>query len=200
MSDDEILLKVEHLCQYFRAGRKEFKAVDDISFEVKRGEVFGLVGESGCGKTTTGRAIVKLYDITSGNIYFKGKRVGAGTRLYEKMIESAREETREKIKLLRSKSGENSAEISALRARMREVISQQKHSIVEARRDNRRVGAENRNLITQIQMIFQDPIASLDPRMTVRDIIAEGLVIGGIRDQAYINEKVYEILEIKQYI
>lgn len=66
-SSQETLLKVEHLCQYF----KENKAVDDVSFEVKKGEVFGLVGESGCGKTTTGRSIIKLYNITSGNVYFK---------------------------------------------------------------------------------------------------------------------------------
>ena len=59
-SSQETLLKVEHLCQYF----KENKAVDDVSFEVKKGEVFGLVGESGCGKTTTGRSIIKLYNIT----------------------------------------------------------------------------------------------------------------------------------------
>ena len=64
-SSQETLLKVEHLCQYF----KENKAVDDVSFEVKKGEVFGLVGESGCGKTTTGRSIIKLYNITSGNVY-----------------------------------------------------------------------------------------------------------------------------------
>ena len=74
--NEEVLLRVEHLCQYF----KEVKAVDDVSFEIKRGEVFGLVGESGCGKTTTGRSIIKLYDITSGNIYFRGKRVAAGTQ------------------------------------------------------------------------------------------------------------------------
>lgn len=66
----ETLLKVEHLCQYFGANR----AVDDVSFEIKKGEVFGLVGESGCGKTTTGRSIIKLYDITSGNIFFKDRK------------------------------------------------------------------------------------------------------------------------------
>ena len=65
---EEGLLKVDHLCQYF----KSVKAVDDVSFDVKRGEVFGLVGESGCGKTTTGRSIIKLYDITSVSIYFNG--------------------------------------------------------------------------------------------------------------------------------
>lgn len=75
VKEGETLLRVEHLCQYFKSN----KAVDDVSFEIKKGEVFGLVGESGCGKTTTGRSIIKLYDITSGNIYFKGERIAAGT-------------------------------------------------------------------------------------------------------------------------
>ena len=71
--NNEVLLKVDHLCQYFRLGHKDMKAVDDVSFEIHKGESFGLVGESGCGKTTTGRSIIKLYDITSGNIYFNTK-------------------------------------------------------------------------------------------------------------------------------
>ena len=65
-NNQEVLLKVEHLCQYFG----DVKAVDDVSFDIKKGEVFGLVGESGCGKTTTGRSIIKLYDITSGSVFF----------------------------------------------------------------------------------------------------------------------------------
>ena len=87
---NEVLLKVDHLCQYFRMGRKDMKAVDDVSFEIKKGEAFGLVGESGCGKTTTGRSIIKLYDITSGNIYFKGHRIGAGIRSYKDAIKKAK--------------------------------------------------------------------------------------------------------------
>ena len=74
-NNKEVLLRVENLCQYFGP----VKAVDNVSFDIKKGEVFGLVGESGCGKTTTGRSIIKLYNITSGNIYFKGKRIAAGT-------------------------------------------------------------------------------------------------------------------------
>ena len=88
--EKEVLLKVEHLCQYF----KNVKAVDDVSFDIKKGEVFGLVGESGCGKTTTGRSIIKIYDITSGNIYFKGQRIGAGTKSYYDAIKAAKEELR----------------------------------------------------------------------------------------------------------
>ena len=89
--NDEVLLKVEHLCQYFKIGPgQELKAVDDVSFEIKKGEVFGLVGESGCGKTTTGRSIIRLYDITSGNVYFKGQRICAGTRSYKDAVKAAR--------------------------------------------------------------------------------------------------------------
>ena len=81
--EKEVLLSVQHLCQYFKLNHKDFKAVDDVSFDVHKGEVFGLVGESGCGKTTTGRSIIRLYNITSGNVYFKGVRIGAGDRSYK---------------------------------------------------------------------------------------------------------------------
>ena len=243
--NEEILLKVDHLCQYFRMGHKDFKAVDDVSFEIKKGEVFGLVGESGCGKTTTGRSIIKLYDITSGNIYFKGKRVGAGTRSYKDAIRKARQEASEKIWVLKSeylnnpaKYEENTAKIEKIQAELDEAIEVQRDLIRSAKKDVRSVDKEHAEsllkeleaeysekfanavgneevttalkkeyatrcrvakkskLITQIQMIFQDPIASLDPRMTVRDIIAEGLVINGVRDKEYINQKVYDILEV----
>ena len=104
--NEEVLLKVEHLCQYF----KSVKAVDDVSFDVKRGEVFGLVGESGCGKTTTGRSIIKLYNITSGNVYFKGERIGAGIRAYQDAIAAARTDAAAKIKALRAEKGAAAAE------------------------------------------------------------------------------------------
>ena len=128
----EPLLRVEHLCQDFGKTR----AVNDVSFSVYPGEVFGLVGESGCGKTTTGRCIVGLYDITAGAVYFQGNKIRPG---------------------------------------------------------------KNRDRKTQagrIQMIFQDPMASLDPRMTVEEIIAEGLVIRGGLSRREIREKVYAIMEL----
>ena len=102
----ETLLRVEHLCQYF----KSTKAVDDVSFEIKKGEVFGLVGESGCGKTTTGRSIIKLYDITSGDIYFKGKRIAAGVGSYKKNITAAKKKFEEESAAL--KASGDSAKIS----------------------------------------------------------------------------------------
>ena len=243
-NNSEVLLKVDHLCQYFRLGRKDLKAVDDVSFEIRKGESFGLVGESGCGKTTTGRSIIKLYDITSGNVYFKGKRIGAGIRAYQDAISAARSEASKKIKALRSEKNvdadrkaqikeeikkineelgavvdKNRALIREAKTSSKDVDKQHVESLLKsleeeyaekfsaAQGDAEKLAAlkkeyENRcrvakksKLITQIQMIFQDPIASLDPRMTVRDIIAEGLVINGITDKDYINEKVYEILE-----
>ena len=243
-NNHEVLLKVDHLCQYFRLGRKDLKAVDDVSFEIKKGESFGLVGESGCGKTTTGRSIIKLYNITSGNVYFKGQRIGAGIRSYQDAIAAARSDAAKKIKALRAEKNvdadrkaaireeikkineelgaivdENRALIKGAKSNSKDVDKQYVESLLkeleaeyakkfeEAAGDDEKLKAlkkeyanrcrvaKKSKLITQIQMIFQDPIASLDPRMTVRDIIAEGLVINGITDKDYINEKVYEILE-----
>ena len=87
-NEKKVLLKVEHLEQYFKLGKFYNKAVDDVSFEIYKGEVFGLVGESGCGKTTTGRSIIRLYDITGGSIYFDGERICAGTRTYKEAIKN----------------------------------------------------------------------------------------------------------------
>ena len=218
----EVLLKVEHLCQYFRLGRKDLKAVDDVSFEIHKGETFGLVGESGCGKTTTGRSIIKLYNITSGNVYFKGQRIGAGTRSYKDAIKQAKKDLEEK-KITKEEYDRIVAENKALirdakldskavdkqyaESLVKSLVAEYNEKLAAAQGDeeqtkalkrefkNRVRVAKKSKLITQIQMIFQDPIASLDPRMTVRDIIAEGLVINGVTDKDYINEKVYEILE-----
>ena len=123
MDNQEVLLKVEHLSQHFGP----VKAVDDVSFEIRKGEVFGLVGESGCGKTTTGRSIIKLYDITGGNIYFKGQRICAGTLTYTQELK----ELREKIQELKKKGGA-SQEISDCEAR----IAQLKDEIKRAKYDH----------------------------------------------------------------
>ena len=88
--DREVLLSVQNLQQYFKLGKFENKAVDNVSFDIYKGEVFGLVGESGCGKTTTGRSIIRLYDITGGSVYYKGQRICAGTRSYKDAIANAR--------------------------------------------------------------------------------------------------------------
>ena len=223
VNNNDVLLKVDHLCQYFRMGRKDLKAVDDVSFEIKKGEAFGLVGESGCGKTTTGRSIIQLYDITSGNVYFKGHRVCAGIRSYKNAIKQAKQDlsdkkiTKEECDAIVEKNRELIREAKAAgknvdreyqKTQLKELEEEFAPKFEEAKNDPQQLKklkneynikcrvAKKSRLITRIQMIFQDPIASLDPRMTVRDIIAEGLVIQGITDQEYINEKVYEILEM----
>lgn len=115
----EKLLEVSNLKQHFKTGRKSVvKAIDGISFDIYRGETFGLVGESGCGKSTTGRTIIRLYEATDGNVKYNGEDVHG------------------------------------------------KKSIKDLKKFNRKM-----------QMIFQDPYASLNPRMTVMDIIAEGIDI-----------------------
>ena len=227
VNEKETLLKVEHLCQYFGPT----KAVDDVSFEIKKGEVFGLVGESGCGKTTTGRSIIKIYDITSGSIYFKGQRICAGTKGYKdeiklqqslikelkksgaadaaERIENAKNRIAElKTEIQKAKFDHNHSDREYAKTLVKKAEEEYASKLEAVKGDAAKTAAlqkefkeqkhiaKNTKLITQIQMIFQDPIASLNPRMTVKEIIAEGLVINGIKDQAYIDEKVFEILEL----
>jgi len=137
------ILRVERLKKYFKIGGGLFgghgltiRAVDDVSFSVRAGETFGLVGESGCGKTTLGQTIIRLYDPTAGNIWFNG------------------------------------ANISHLSA------------------------GQMRTYRRDIQMIFQDPSASLDPRMTVGGIISEPLNIFGVGTRAERRERVQELLRV----
>ncbi|MFD1203953.1 MULTISPECIES: ATP-binding cassette domain-containing protein [Sporosarcina] len=134
----EKLLEVKNLKQYFNEGKpSEVRAIDDISFDIYRGETFGLVGESGCGKSTTGRTIIRLYDATDGEVLYDGVSV----------------------------HGKKSSQ-------------------------------EMKSLNQRMQMIFQDPYASLNPRMKVLDIIAEGLDIHGLaKTQQERKEKVVDLLE-----
>jgi oligopeptide transport system ATP-binding protein len=252
-NDKEVILRVKHLKQFFKMGHSKLKAVNDVSFDVYKGEVFGIVGESGCGKTTTGRSIIKLYDITSGDVIFKGQRVSAGTRWNEKEIKYTRIRRNAKIKQLKAQLKEELSETSDelirselinkyqlemenVAAEAHKIIKEEQDRIVKAKYDQKngpknyaktkvaeveakyaplfakasaeelkdlkakykeeiRLAKKDR-IMTKMQMIFQDPIASLDPRMTVKEIIAEGLVIRGIRDQKVIDEKVYEVLEL----
>ena len=99
---NDILLSVRHLKMFFSLGHgKRLKAVHDLSFDIKKGECFGVVGESGCGKTTTGRSIIGLHKITSGSVYFKGYRINAGSRWNEKEIKWKRIKTQNAIHELR---------------------------------------------------------------------------------------------------
>ena len=124
-NNQEVLLKVENLCQYFGMQGSELKAVDNVSFDIKKGEVFGLVGESGCGKTTTGRSIIKLYNITGGNVLFKGIRIAAGKKHYRDAIAQAREDYKKAV----AEHPENAAE---LKAQMNQEIAKQRQLIKEA--------------------------------------------------------------------
>jgi len=139
--DNKVLVRVEDLKMHFPIYRGVIqrqvgavRAVDGVSFEIHRGETLGLVGESGCGKSTTGRTILQLYKPTAGKVFFEDIEL---SKLHP-----------EQMRLTRKR----------------------------------------------IQMIFQDPYASLNPRMTIRDIIAEPLVAFGTASGKAIDERVRELM------
>ncbi|MBO6280219.1 MAG: ABC transporter ATP-binding protein [Bacilli bacterium] len=304
--DNDIELSVRHLKQFFKFGHGKgafkTKAVHDVSFDIKKGECFGLVGESGCGKTTTGRSLIRLYNITSGSVYFEGTRVSAGTRWNEKEIKWTKIRGKKKISELKteekdeisklmdttgavSKIEEINLEVSkieqelvdlkseyndrisqyknniadenandakleeinreysseaeirkvkleklneelkdlkkqfneskkvqpdeetlkkieelkkkyasereAIQNHIDEVIKEQLEAIAQIKYDNRHV---DKKLMSKMQMIFQDPVDSLDPRMTVEDIIQEGLHIQGQYNRYKNSQRVKEVL------
>lgn len=138
---EEVLLDVQHLKKYFVVEKNFFgqptsllKAVDDVSFQIKKGEAFGLVGESGCGKSTIGKMIVDLYTPTGGKIIFNG------------------------------------TDLSTLSKK------------------------DRRKYCKDIQLIFQDPYASLNPRMTIGDIIAEPILTNHLRPKNEVEKRVEELL------
>ena len=305
LNEQGIELSVRHLKQFFKFGhgRSAFKtkAVHDVSFDIKKGECFGVVGESGCGKTTTGRSLIRLYNITSGSVYFEGRRTSAGSRWNEKEIKWTKIRGRRKIKELKKELASElekvldttglipeiekiNDELSKLEAEIKEIkstykermeqaaniedeeakalkieeINKEHSSEIEVRRvkiealseklkeykatvratkkkvvdestqktadelkaqykekiqavkdhidevekeqieqiaqikyDNKHV---DKKLMSKMQMIFQDPVDSLDPRMTVEDIIQEGLHIQGQYNRYKNSQKVKDIL------
>ncbi|WP_333508352.1 oligopeptide/dipeptide ABC transporter ATP-binding protein [Thermoanaerobacterium thermosaccharolyticum] len=133
---DNVILEVKNLKKYFHVNGGILKAVDDVSFNIKRGETLGLVGESGCGKSTTGRTVIGLYEATGGSVIFD-----------DIPVHKMNDETRRKF-------------------------------------------------ARKAQMIFQDPYASLNPRMTVGDIIGEGIDIHGLYTGKERRERIYNLLEL----
>lgn len=144
MSDK--LLKVEHLYQYFPAGgfgknKKYVQAVDDVSFFIKRGETLGLVGESGCGKTTTGRSLLRLYEPTKGRIVYDDKVLF------------------------------DSGDVPLVDENGKDIVVDGKTQY------GRKTAVDMKPYRREMQIVFQDPYASLDPRMTVGDIVGEAIDI-----------------------
>lgn len=133
------ILRVEHLKKYFTTPKGTLHAVDDVNFSIRTGETLGVVGESGCGKSTMGRAILRLHEPTSGKVYFEGK----------------------------------------------DILGYNKKQLKDLRKD--------------MQIIFQDPFASLNPRMTVSEAIIEPLLVQGIykpNEKAAITQQVEKIMNL----
>ena len=134
--EEKVLLSLDDICKSFHVNGGILKAVNHVSFDIKKGETLGLVGESGCGKSTLGRTVMGIYQPTSGTITYDG----------------------EVVRLKNAK--------------------------------------DRLNFAKKAQMIFQDPYASLNPRMTVGDIIAEGMEVHNMYDAKKRKERVDELLEL----
>jgi oligopeptide transport system ATP-binding protein len=300
------ILRVENLKQYFKLGsgrnKAVNKAVDDISFTINKGEVFSLVGESGCGKTTTGRTIIKLYNSSGGEVFFEGTRIISDVKKakadHKAIVDRITAIKEQKLKALAEMQGLSETEVNEEKARIQAAYDEEFNKSMNvlrlAKRDKRFVSVKdphglkeiaeiekneryqaivnryrlandaileqidelqkaiksaegalerasdsekkaakadlanktnelsklkkeislnairqkqdvlnlkyqlthkNKLLMRKMQMIFQDPIASLNPRMTVKEIIAEGLRINGVRNEAEIDARVKEALK-----
>ncbi len=176
----ETVLEVNHLCMYFPINvgflkTKQLKAVDDVSFTVKRGETVGLVGESGCGKTTLGRTILQLYKPTAGRIIFNGQRVNPGTKMDILELEGKINEMKALIAELEEKVKEGDPEAIEQTKLANDRIERLQRNIDKIKASKKYYRGLVKEFRKHAQMVFQDPYSSLDPRMTVEDIIAEPL-------------------------
>ena len=135
--DSDVILSVRHLKQFFFFGSKihnqKLKAVSNVSFDIHKGECFGIVGESGCGKTTTGRTIIKLYNPTSGSVYYRGYRIGAGSRWNKKEIKWVRIKGHKQIKALCAEAEEKLKDLPVLDeqglAKKQEILAKKDEAI-----------------------------------------------------------------------
>jgi len=202
------LLQVENLVKYFpvRAGvfRRvvaQVRAVDDVSFEIYPRETLGLVGESGCGKTTVGMTLLRLHETTSGRIIVEGK----DTTYYFMPFLRARKYLKEtyvnRFEDLKQKAGSVNSAIESLENEFDKKIAKQyfeKHNgsgskFIKDMMSNRE--EKRKSFRREAQIIFQDPYSSLNPRMRVKNIIAEGAIIHKLATKREAIKKVAELLK-----
>ncbi len=204
-NSDKVILKVENLKKYFPVRAGVFKrtvahvlAVDDISFEIKEGETLGLVGESGCGKSTTGMTILRLYEPTDGRIimgeqdttpwFMRGTTINKYVKtIYAERFEKMKKELGSEEEVIKKLDNEIDKKYAQLYFQngVNEIRKDLLSNLAEKRRSFRK----------NAQVIFQDPYSSLNPRMRVLDIIGEGMKVNKMGTASEIRDRVANLME-----
>ena len=175
---DDFILQVRHLKMYFPTQTgffktRDLKAVDDVSFEVKRGETIGIVGESGCGKTTLGRTILHLYEPSDGEIIFNGREIRSKKNHKATLAKIKADYAAACQKEEEKYPNPTSEQKEEIQKAIAEFTSEKDKALAQEKERHHNYQKDLEYLHLHAQMVFQDPYSSLDPRMTVEDIIAE---------------------------
>lgn len=194
----DIILSVNGLSQTFKSGGESVRALNNVSFDIERGEIFGLVGESGSGKTTTGRIIMGFYSPSGGTVSFGGEVIRSGEGEIRGEIARIKAQRRSEIARLKLHAAGHPKDIRSVMKNIDYVKNYYQNKLSKLENQLSLAASVNKKwrgrTHPDIRMVFQDPSASLNPRMTVEQIVSEALEIDGVSNSSERRRRTVEVL------